>query len=111
MIVTAGQISNPNYTPKDWHVYLIFLLILVIQGIITMQSTKFIGQVNVVGTMFNVIVVLIFVIWFPVGSINTPKTNDSHAVWTTFENGTAWPIGWATIMGFLTTSKYGLGQT
>lgn len=68
-----------------------------------MQSTKFIGHVNVVETVFNVLIVLMFIIWFPVGSINTPKTNDSHAVWTTFENGTQWPIGWATIMGFLTT--------
>ena len=52
-----------------------------------------------VGTVFNIVVVIIFVIWFPVGAINQPKTNDSHAVWTTFKNGTEWPIGWATIMG------------
>ena len=67
-------------------------------GIIAMQSTKFVGRVNLVGTVVNVLVVIIFVIWFPVGSINHPKTN-SDAVWTTFENGTDWPIGWATIMG------------
>ena len=64
-----------------------------------MQSTKFIGRVNLVGTVLNIVVVIIFVIWFPVGSINSPKTNDSHEVWTSFENGTEWPIGWATIMG------------
>lgn len=68
-----------------------------------MQSTKIIGYVNVCGTAVNMLVILIFVIWFPVGSINQPKTNSSHEVWTSFENGTEWPIGWATIMGFLTT--------
>ena len=64
-----------------------------------MQNTKFIGRINIVGTVFNVLVVIIFVIWFPVGSINHPKTNNSHAVWTEFANGTEWPVGWATIMG------------
>jgi amino acid transporter len=103
MLVTCGSITNPDYTPQTWHIYLTLLLLLVIDGVVTMQSTWFIGWVNKVGTLFNLAVVLIFLIWFPVGSINSPKTNDSHAVWTEFENGTQWPIGWATIMGFLTT--------
>ena len=103
MLVTCGEISNPNYVAQTWHIYLTLLLLLVIQGVVTMQSTWFIGWVNKIGTIFNIIVVIIFVIWFPAGSINHPKTNHSHQVWTSFENGTEWPIGWATIMGFLTT--------
>lgn len=39
--------------------------------------------------------------WFPAGSINTPKTNSSHYVWTDIINGTEWPSGLAFIMGFL----------
>ncbi|EXJ80126.1 hypothetical protein A1O1_08268 [Capronia coronata CBS 617.96] len=103
MLVTCGMISNPDYAPETWHTYLILLLLLVINGLITMQSTWFIGWVNKVGTVFNLVVVVIFLIWFPAGSINHPKTNHSHAVWTEFQNGTEWPIGWATIMGFLTS--------
>ena len=103
MLITCGEISFPDYTPETWHTYLTLLALLIMQGFITMQSTWFIGWVNKVGTILNVLVILIFVIWFPVGSINKPKTNPSHAVWTEFANGTEWPIGWATIMGFLTT--------
>lgn len=100
MLITCGEIAYPDsYVAKTWHIYLILVALLIVQGLITMQSTKFIGHVNVAGTVFNIIVVIIFVIWFPVGSINSPKTNNSHAVWTTFENGTEWPIGWSTIMG------------
>lgn len=99
MIITCGTIANPDYVPETWHTYLVLLLILVINGLLTMQSTRFIGQLNKVGTILNMAVVLIFVIWFPVGSINTPKTNSNRVVWTSFENGTDWPIGWATIMG------------
>jgi amino acid transporter len=103
MLITCGVIANPDYEPQTWHVYLTLLLLLVLNGIVTMQSTWFIGWVNKIGTIWNLLVVLIFFIWFPAGSINHPKSNDSHDVWTTFENGTEWPIGWATIMGFLTT--------
>jgi amino acid transporter len=49
----------------------------------------------------NLIVVVIFVIWLPVGSINSPKTNGSHYVWTQLINGTEWPTGFAFMMGFL----------
>lgn len=103
MLITCGMITNPDYEPKTWHTYLVLLLLLFINGVVTMQSTWFIGWLNKIGTVWNVAVIIIFVIWFPVGSINHPKTNNSHGVWTTFENGTEWPIGWATIMGFLTT--------
>ncbi|KIV90844.1 hypothetical protein PV10_05452 [Exophiala mesophila] len=103
MLVTAGSIAYPDYTPETWHIYLTLLGLLLLNGIVTMQSTWFIGWVNKIGTIFNIIVIFIFLIWFPVGSINRPKTNNSHDVWTTFENGTEWPIGYAVIMGFLTT--------
>ena len=79
------------------------MLLLIINGTDTILSTWFIGWVNKNGTIFNLAFIFIFIIWFPAGSINHPKTNDSHAVWTEFSNGTEWPIVWATIMGFLTT--------
>ncbi|KAK4503849.1 hypothetical protein PRZ48_004764 [Zasmidium cellare] len=47
MITTAATISNPDYTPKDWHIYLMFLAILTLNGLVAMQSTKFIGWTNV----------------------------------------------------------------
>lgn len=104
MLVTAGQIAYPTYQPQDWHIYLTLLALLVVQGLVAMQSTWFIGWVNKIGSVWNFVLVIIFLIWLPVGSINTPKTNNSHDVWTTFDNGTEWPVGWATIMGFLTAT-------
>ncbi|GAB7346953.1 hypothetical protein MBLNU459_g2010t1 [Dothideomycetes sp. NU459] len=102
MLVACGEIAYPAYTAHTWQVYLCFLLLPIAEGALAMQSTQFIGWANKVGTVWNVLIVIIFVIWFPAGSINSPKTNTSHNVWTQFENGTEWPIGWATVMGFLT---------
>ncbi|KAF7867014.1 uncharacterized protein EAF02_009800 [Botrytis sinoallii] len=103
MILTAAQIVHPEYVVQTWHVYLLLLALLVLQGLLAMNSTKFIGVLNTVGTITNVIVLLIFVIWFPAGSINEPKTNSSSMVWTSegIVNGTEWPTGFAFLMGFL----------
>lgn len=53
MIVTAGAIAYPDsYTPQTWHTYLTLLALLIIQGVITMRSTHFIGVVNKVCQRF-----------------------------------------------------------
>ena len=97
--IFIAEIAYPSYVAATWHIYLCLLALLVVQGFITMQSTWFIGWVNKIGTLWNLAVVVIFIIWFPVGSINHPKANSNREVWTQFENGTEWPIGWSTIMG------------
>lgn len=101
MILTAAQIVHPDYVIETYHVYLLLLLLLVLQGLLAMNSTKFIGQLNTVGTITNLIVFLVFIIWFPAGSINEPNPNS--VVWTSegVVNGTEWPTGFAFLMGFL----------
>lgn len=106
MLVTCGEIAYPTYVAQTWHIYLSFLALLFVQGVISMQSTKVVGWANKIGTAVNVAVVFIFIVWFPAGSINSPKTNDNHQVWETFENGTDWPIGWAMIMGAYLSPVY-----
>ncbi|MCJ1378935.1 hypothetical protein MMC17_002034 [Xylographa soralifera] len=101
MILTAAEIANPDYTAQTFHVYLLLLALLIFEGLLTMNSTKFIGRLNVAGTVANIIALVIFVIWMPVGSINTPKTNSNEFVWTEIINGTEWPSGFAFMMGFL----------
>jgi len=101
MILAAGQIANPQYTPQTWHLYLVFLLLLIIEGCLTMNSTKFLGYLNVIGTVVNMIALIIFIVWLPAASVNSPKYNDNQTVWVNLQNGTDWPVGWAFIMGFL----------
>ncbi|KAM0187141.1 hypothetical protein ACHAPC_004248 [Botrytis cinerea] len=103
MMLTAAQIVHPDYVVQTWHVYLLLLALLVLQGLLAMNSTKFVGALNTVGTVTNLIVLLIFVIWFPAGSISEPKTNPSSVVWTSegVVNGTEWPTGFAFLMEFL----------
>ncbi|KAF7926139.1 uncharacterized protein EAE97_010439 [Botrytis byssoidea] len=103
MILTAAQIVHPDYVVQTWHVYLLLLALLVLQGLLAMNSTKFIGALNTVGTITNVIVLLIFVTWIPAGSIKEPKINPGSRVWTSegIVNGTEWPTGFSFLMGFM----------
>ncbi|KAK6610582.1 polyamine transporter tpo5 [Botrytis cinerea] len=105
MMLTAAQIVHPDYVVQTWHVYLLLLALLVLQGLLAMNSTKFVGALNTVGTVTNLIVLLIFVIWFPTGSISEPKTNPSSVVWTSegVVNGTEWPTGFAFFDGIFWT--------
>lgn len=50
MLITCGEIAYPDYVAQTWHIYLTLLGLLIVQGFITMQSTKFIGWVNKVST-------------------------------------------------------------
>ena len=103
MILTAVQIGNPNYVMETFHVYLLMVSLMIFEGLLTMNSTKFIGQLNKVGTIVNLVVLVIFIVWMPAGSINKPKTTPNNIVWTSdgIVNGTEWPTGFAFMMGFL----------
>lgn len=103
MIITAAQIAHPTYVPQTFHVYLLLLALLILQGLLTMNATKWIGRLNIFGSIVNFVVLIIFIIWLPVGSINKPKANPNSEVWTSagIVNGTEWPTGFAFIMGFL----------
>lgn len=100
-ILTAVEIAHPNYHPQTYQVYLLFLALLVLEGLFAMSSTKFLARVNAVGATVNTLVVLIFVLWMPLGSIN--KINSSNIVWTSsgIVNGTEWPTGFGFLMGLL----------
>jgi hypothetical protein len=63
MILAAAEIANPDYVPQTWHLYLTFLLLLIVEGLLTMNATRFLGHMNVVGTAMNVFVLVLFCIW------------------------------------------------
>ena len=103
MTLTAVEIGNPDYVIQTYHIYLLLLALLILEGLLTMNSTKFIGQLNKFGTIANFVVLFIFIVWMPAGSINRPKANSNDIVWTSkgIVNGTEWPTGFAFMMGFL----------
>lgn len=101
MMLACGAIGNPNYTPRHWHTFLLTTFLLTIHAAIASMHTRFLARFNQVGTVINMISLVVFVIVTPVASINTPKTNSTSQVWGTLRNGTEWPDGLAVLMSFL----------
>ncbi|KAG9231779.1 amino acid transporter-like protein [Amylocarpus encephaloides] len=101
MLVTAAKIAYPGYEILTYQVYLVLLGLLFVQGCLVMNSTKFLGRMNSIGAVINVIVVFIFIVWVLAGSVN--KLNSNRVVWTSegIVNGTEWPTSFAFLMGFL----------
>lgn len=45
MIVTAVEIAHPDYIIRTWHVYLVMLTLLIVEGCLASESTvEFISQ-------------------------------------------------------------------
>jgi amino acid transporter len=101
MMLAAAAIGNPNYVPQHYQTFLLTCLLLIIHAAIASLHTRFLARFNEVGTVINLISLVVFLIVAPAASINTPKTNSASQVWGTLTNGTEWPNGLAVLMSFL----------
>lgn len=101
MILAASAIAHPNYTPRDWHIFLLTCFLLLLNATVASLHTVVLARINQVGTVINLIALFIFFVTVLSADINTPKFNSPSVVWGTLTNGTDWPIGFAVLMSFL----------
>jgi amino acid transporter len=55
MILAAGSVSNPDFVPQDYQVFLLTTLIMLIHGCISSMPTKWIAEFNSYGSTFNIV--------------------------------------------------------
>ncbi|KAJ5634987.1 amino-acid permease [Penicillium longicatenatum] len=101
MILAAGSITNPNYVPTNWQIYLLTVLIMIIHTVISSLPTKQVAQFNSWGSTFNVLALITTLIVIPAATKNTPKFTPSHEVWSHIKNQTDFPDGIAVLMTFV----------
>jgi amino acid transporter len=105
MMLAAGSIYNPDYTPTDWQTFLLAMFLMIIHAFMSSAPTKVIAQINTFGSVFNMIALVVVVIIIPAAtnreSQGLPKFAPSAQVWGTIENGTDWPDGIAVLMSFI----------
>jgi amino acid transporter len=105
MILAAVSITNPDYVPENYQVWLLTTLIMIIHAFISSMPTKFIAQFNSYGSTFNIIALIIVIIIIPAATNRPdqglPRFNSSSSVWGDFYIGTDWPNGIAVLMSFL----------
>lgn len=101
MILAAGSIGNPDYVPKNWQVWLLTSLILIVHAGISSMPTKWIAKINSYGSTFNMLALVAVIIAIPAGTKNEPKFTSSEKVWGDITNLTAFPDGVAVLMTFV----------
>ncbi|KAK6352979.1 hypothetical protein TWF696_004969 [Orbilia brochopaga] len=105
MVLALGSIANPEYVPTNYQTFLLSAFIMIIHGVISSMPTLWIARFNSVGTIFNIIALVIVIIIIPADTNRTSaglsKFNSSSSVWGDITNGTSYPNGVAVLMSFI----------
>ncbi|KAH0832748.1 hypothetical protein AYO21_00347 [Fonsecaea monophora] len=105
MILAAGSITNPDYVPQNYQVFLLTTLIMILHACISSMPTRWIATFNSYGSTFNIIALVITIITIPAattrGSQGLPRFTKSSTVWGNFYEGTDFPNGVALLMSFI----------
>ncbi|CZT48449.1 related to GABA transport protein [Rhynchosporium secalis] len=103
MILASASITHPTYVPKDWQVFLLTVLVMLIHSCISSMPTLWIARFNAYGSTMNMVALFVVIILIPAsvtGSETHPKFFPSKEVWA-IQNGTDWPDGVAVLMSFI----------
>ncbi|KAF3907422.1 hypothetical protein ABW21_db0205167 [Orbilia brochopaga] len=105
MVLALGSIANPSYVPTNYQTFLLSTFIMIIHGVISSMPTLWIARFNSVGTIFNIIALIVVIIIIPADTnrvaLGFSKFNSSSSVWGDITNGTSYPAGVAVLMSFI----------
>ncbi|KZF23682.1 amino acid transporter [Xylona heveae TC161] len=102
MILAAVSINKPDYSPQNYQVFLLTVLIMIFHAFISSMPTRWIARFNSVGTTLNIICLVVVLITIPAAcNRQHPKFTPASKVWGTIENETSYPDGIAVLMSFI----------
>jgi amino acid transporter len=101
MILAARSITDVDYKPTNYELFLLTTLLMIVQSCISSMPTKWIAVFNSLGSSFNMVAVIIVIILIPTATTTDPKFRPSSEVWSTIDNGTDFPNGIAMLMSFI----------
>ncbi|KAI0118320.1 amino acid permease-domain-containing protein [Nemania sp. FL0031] len=100
MILAAASIVNPSYVPTNYQTFLLTTFLMIIHACISSMPTLWIAHFNSVGTVINVLALIVTIIIIPTMTTNEPKFQPNSVAWG-IQNFTDWPDGVAVLMSFL----------
>jgi amino acid transporter len=105
MILAAGSMTNPDYVPQDYQVWLLTTLLMLIHACISSMPTRWIAEFNSIGSSLNIGALLVVTVLIPAGTNREtqglPRFAASSEVWGTIYPGTDFPAGIAILMSFV----------
>ncbi|KAK9414300.1 putative Amino-acid permease [Seiridium unicorne] len=100
MTLAAASIMNPDYVPNEWQTFLLTVFIMITHACISSMPTLWIANFNSVGTVINILCLVITIIIIPAAATSAPKFESNEFAWS-IQNFTDWPDGVAVLMSFL----------
>ncbi|GAP86584.1 putative amino acid permease [Rosellinia necatrix] len=100
MILAAASIVNPSYVPTAYQTFLLTTFLMIVHACISSMPTLWIAHFNSVGTVINILALILTIIIIPTTTHNVPKFQPSSVAWS-IDNLTDWPDGVAVLMSFL----------
>jgi amino acid transporter len=105
MILAAVSITNPDYVPENYQVWLLTTFIMLIHGCMSSLPTRWIATINSYGSSFNIIALIIVIIIIPANTTRPeqglPRFTPSSEVWSSFYEGTDYPVGVSLVMSWV----------
>lgn len=105
MICAAASMVNPDYTPQQYQVYLVTLLLMLIHATMSSMPTRWLAITNSFGSTFNFIALIVVIILIPAGTNRQDngltRSTNSGAVWGDIYQGVDYPAGIAVLMSFI----------
>lgn len=101
MILAARQITDAEYEPTNWELFLLTTALMVVQSCISSMPTKWIAVFNSLGSTFNMVAVIVVIILIPTATTTEPKFRPTKDVWGNISNGTDFPNVIAILMSFV----------
>jgi amino acid transporter len=88
-----------QWTPSNGAIYGVFLACVICHGVLASVMSKFMGKLQTVFVVMNLVLILATIIALPIGARN--HRNNGHYIFTKTENSTTWPTGWAFMLAWL----------
>ncbi|CAI6332184.1 unnamed protein product [Periconia digitata] len=105
MMLAGASIQNPSYVPTDYQTFLLTVFVMLIHATMSSFPTKWLAQINSVGSTFNFVALIIVIILIPAGTDRPerglPRFAPSSEVWGTIYEGTSFPHGVSVLMSFI----------
>ena len=105
MTLAAASIAYPSFTPQNYQVYLLTVLLMIIHACMASLPTKTIARVNSFGSSFNIVALIVVIILIPAGTNrqekDLPRFTPSKEVWGDIYAGTDFPAGVSILMSFI----------
>lgn len=105
MILAGASITNPGYVPQNYQVFVLTVTLLLIHACIGSLPTKWLANINSVGSTLNLIAVIAVIIIIPAQTNRQDqglsRFTSSSVVWGQFYDGTSFSNGVSLLMSFI----------